>query len=744
MSLKEFNAKQFLLEKGEQVGLGVAVTLMVLMLIFSLFMPSKGFFSGSPKDKAEALEQGAKKLETDLRTRDIPENEKPESTEGRLTDLDINYLLPKNYEVLKMFQPDFRENPERRPPRILNIAEGVVADARVLLDTYMLSADFKSIWVFRDPRGSQGNAPIQGRNNNPFARLQGMPGGRGGMMGGMPGGRGGKMGRGAMPGSLPNVSGLTGVASNDRVEGLEPKLISVEQWNEQDLTARQPRPLRVVVIAGSFPYRQQLEEFRTKLHMQDIYEVLNETMQERETPSFEFRGVEIQRMEVDANGKPLGEWKEVKVTDDYRYWLKWTFLPFQEEKDPKTEYVKMNGLTAPLLREFHDKKVDPTMRMAGAMMGRGFGKNRMLQQPGIQPKDAAPTELKTHYPDVVEQLPKIKATIKKMTEGQFTNIVMPKTKPGEYNLDPFRPNAPPPTGGPELPTTASGKSNDSNAAQDSFIPEYVLVRAVDVNNLEPGKHYRYRLRIKMNNPNYKRSDVASPEYKEQETLTSQNWVEIKETVSFPPELHYYVVDEKKLLSDQEKRLISAMKRVIVPAAARMWAQLGPGTDQVAMQFHRWVEATPLRGQEMVPVGDWSVADRVFVSRGEYVGRKVRVDLPIWKYTRNAYILPAEDPKNNRERAMALTGIDVDFGFDNSEKEDTILIDFEGGRVSGLSKGLSDKGLSDDCRTEVLMLSPDGKLLARNSAKDMYDQERIDRRKEVLERIENIRAGKGAE
>lgn len=747
MSLKEFDYKQFLLEKGEQVGLGVAVTLMVLMLIFSLFMPSKGFFSGSPKEMASKMEKDANDLDTKLRTLAIPDKDKPPSTEGQLTDLDIHYLQPKNYEVPKVFQPANRENPERRPPRIHNIDEGVVAYAPVLIDTYMFSPDFTKVWVLRESGRSQPNAPGQGgKNANPFGPLQR---GGGGMMpggGGRMGGPGGRMGGRGMPGTPANVQGLTGLASNDTAEGLQPTLISFDQWNPQDLTARQPRPMRVAVIAGSFPYRRQLEEFRTKLHLQSNDDVLNETMKEMEgQQSFEFRGVEIQRMEVDAHGKPskeldgegkpLGEWHDVKVADDYRFWLKWTYFPFQEE-DPKYEYVKMDGLTAPLLREFHpDKKVDPTMQMPGGMMSRGFGKSGP-QQPGLQPQTAGESKHKTHYPDVVKKLPTLEATIKKMTEGQVTRIAAPKTKPGEYDLDPFHPNAPSSTGTSEVRTPGTPKSNDPNAVPDS-IPDHVLVRAVDV-NLEAGKRYRYRLRIKMNNPNYKRSDVASPEYKDALTLTSQNWVDIDETVSVPPELHYYAVDEKKLLSAQESKLRTRLKGVTVSASGRMLAQQGPGADQVAMQFHRWVDQTPVRGTEMVPVGDWAIADRVFVARGEYVGRKVRVDLPIWKYSKNAYILPAEDPKNRQERRLALTGIDVDFGFDNSEKEDTILIDFEGGRVSGPAK------ITDDCHTEVLMLSPNGKLLARNSTKDADDRDRSDLREKVLKRIENIRAGKGAE
>ena len=171
----------------------------------------------------------------------------------------------------------------------------------------------------------------------------------------------------------------------------------------------------------------------------------------------------------------------------------------------------------------------------------------------------------------------------------------------------------------------------------------------------------------------------------------------------------------------------------------MWKP-NPKPDQVVFQFHRWVETVSLSRKEsdVVPVGDWAVADRVFVSRGEYVGQKVRVDLPIWKYSQNTFILPVEEQKATRfSRKQSTTGIDVDFGFDSSSL-DTILVDFEGGRVFGPSK------MNDTCRTEVLMLSPDGKLLARNSAKDSTDENRSGRRNAVLERIEKIRKGEAGE
>jgi hypothetical protein len=259
------------------------------------------------------------------------------------------------------------------------------------------------------------------------------------------------------------------------------------------------------------------------------------------------------------------------------------------------------------------------------------------------------------------------------------------------------------------------------------------MRLVDV-NIEPNKNYRYRIRVRMANPNYNRSEVASAEYKIAKELKS-DWYELPNTVRVDPEIYYYVVDQPKISAKSEKPPLNS-------ARYRMWDSRNALTDQVAFQFIRWVESTPLdpRDNETVPVGDWAVADRVFVARGEFIGRKVKIDIPVWQYSKNAFVLPTGE-KNVKEKNRGLipTGIDVDFGQDNPDNE-TVLVDFEGGR----SYHPTNKNLADASRTEVLMLSPDGKLLARNSAKDTDDEYRKARRKEVIDRVENIRTGQSKE
>jgi len=364
-----------------------------------------------------------------------------------------------------------------------------------------------------------------------------------------------------------------------------------------------------------------------------------------------------------------------------------------------------------------------------------------MTPPGVSapPAEAPPEEGKTKYPDVVADLPKIKETLDKIREAQPKQIAQAKFHKVEL-LNPFDRNVAP--AGDNSQTLSSRTSQEGTNTEQSYIPDYVLVRVVDV-HIEPGKHYRYRLKIRMANPNYQRSDVASPEYKERKFLESNDWYELPQIVNVPPEMFYYVVDEAQGMSQRDINALpheSAQYRLLRARAP------SPTSEQVVFQFHRWVESTQLSSKDTEPifVGEWAVADRVFVARGEYIGRKVNVDVPIWKFTQNKFILPVVENQRNSRRfgRQPDTGIDIDFGQDPPENN-LILVDFEGGRgLSIPSPFAANKNITEDSAVEVLMLSPDGKLLARNSAKDTNDEERKKRREEVFKRIQEVREGKG--
>lgn len=736
MNLKEFDYKQFLLEKGERVGLGVAVTLMVLMLIYSLFMPSKGFFSGSSSKNAETLTSGSKQLDNALNTAQPTESQLPGEPKGRLIALDTQRLNENYYFPEPIIPSERGDNPTRRPPTILNLVESAVAPAFIPVDTYIFNRDFTNILVLRDKEGrAGGGAPAAaGNKGNPMMAMY--KGGSSPMSGGGSGGGGGSgnpMMQQMMRQQFGASKGGGNVIGADEKHEYEPTTVKLTNLDPNAHLARQLRPVRMAIIAGSFPYKAQLDEFKNKLHKPSIQEVLDEGIDEGKgtVAAFRFLGVHVQRKEVDADGKDLSKWVELPLKESYTLWLLNSGMPFEPD-DPKYDLVKPDdGLVMPRLREFREESPqNPAGMMGPGMMPPGFpGANAAREEPRKTDE--------TTYPDVEGKLQKIAESLTKLEGVKPKQIArVPDRFRKNMSFDPFHPNVT--TGEEQNP--AGGNTKQNEGAEGATTPEYVLVRFADV-TIEPDKFYRYRVKVRMANPNYGRADVASPSYKEGTELESKDWFEVPQTVKVPPELHYYVCDQKQI-SKEEFRQQPAES-----AIKKLWLTDPSSRDrQVVFQLHRWVESTPIvPNDKPVPVGEWAIADRVFVARGEFVGQPVKVDVPVWKYTQDSFVLPAEDQKIRR-KGKVQTGVTVNFGPDNDDSN-TILVDFDGPRHFHESAGQGADGqpktlkIDDTTGIEVLMLSPDGKLLARNSLADTKDSLRTKTREHVMKRIQQVREGK---
>jgi len=354
----------------------------------------------------------------------------------------------------------------------------------------------------------------------------------------------------------------------------------------------------------------------------------------------------------------------------------------------------------------------------------------MAVPPGGNPRKETPvSESDSKYPDVAGELPGIQKTLASLVDVKPQQIATTPAKFQTKTVDLFNPNSPPPT-----TDGTAGRKEEPAKEEGTIYPENCLVRLIDV-TVDPGRFYRYRIKIRMANPNYNNPDVASPDYKRGTELKSKDWFELPLTVSVPPELIYYAVDQKYVAREDRKALDKPNKDKDT-LRYFMWLREPDRDRQVVFQFHRWVESTPIVPDgEPVSIGEWSIADRVFVSRGEYVGQKVKVDLPVWKYTLDSFVLPVEDQKAKKFRGRVPTGVTVNFGQENADNE-TILVDFEGGRES-----LKTPRVDDNSGIEVLMLGPDGKLRARNSVVDTNDDQREKRRAQVLTRIDEVRTGK---
>ena len=536
----------------------------------------------------------------------------------------------------------------RRAPSIKNIHEAAVVVVRVPVDTYIFNENFDQIMVLKNQADK---APIAAKPgaNNAFAKMyKGLqpPGMEGGaavvqrQMGQFRNLRGREI-QGADEKRPDYVASFVKLA--DLKPGLEP---------DSDYLARQPRPAPMAIIAGSFPYTAQLDEFKSKLHLPSRKAVLGETVEEGadKLPAFRFLGVQVQRQERDADGRAVSDWNDLNIAESYKLWMLHSGLQFEPD-DPKYEALKplFQGLVMPRLRAFHDESQQNPMAKGPPM-------------PGAQPP---PKIDQSTYPDVEGQLKAIQLTLEKLADASRKPNAAPPAKV-RPDFDPFN---------PKVPAAPKGDKAAPEPAKDVAIPDHCLVRLIDI-TIEPGKFYRYRLKIKMANPNYNHPNVAVPADKLARELVSDNWYELPQTVSVPPELCYYVVDQKHVKDDNAPWQVATPK----PGSSLfdMWIEPTDRDRKAAFQFQRWVEATPMYpGGEPVPVGDWAVADRVFVVRGEYVGQKVWVDLPVWKYTQDSFVLPAKDQRK-RVRGKLPTGVLVNFKPDDPDR-DMILVDFEGGR-----------------------------------------------------------------
>src|SRR5262245_55142007 len=132
MAMKDFDAKQFMLEKGERVGLGIALFLMVALILYNLFLPGKGFFSGSPSANAKVLADATDRVQKGIASAVPEESDKPPPIQGDLTSkYVVQPLTPEGFRLKnELFTPANPGSTKRRLPEVLLVKEAVV-DANI-------------------------------------------------------------------------------------------------------------------------------------------------------------------------------------------------------------------------------------------------------------------------------------------------------------------------------------------------------------------------------------------------------------------------------------------------------------------------------------------------------------------------------------------------------------------------------------------------------------------------------------
>jgi hypothetical protein len=316
MAKIEFDFKEFLLQKGEKVGLWTCVGLGVLMLGYSLFMPGKGFLSGSPGSNAKELEDISVQKDN-LIASNRPSGELPEQViDPRLRGtIKPPYTMVASFYALKspLFTGAAGDDTRRNEPVVLTPAPDSIIAMPILvqLNAYKFTGkdDQLKVGILTPPAVPEAKKKREEQRRKRLSQgggMPGMPGGMGGMPGGMGGMRGGMGGMGpgggmggmgpgggmgGMPPGMGAMGGARGYGGGMGMGGGPPgmgmmgggkamagssgsKVISFVKTDELEkhtnaVLAQEIHPTTAVEIVAPFPLREQYKIVERALHLPD-------------------------------------------------------------------------------------------------------------------------------------------------------------------------------------------------------------------------------------------------------------------------------------------------------------------------------------------------------------------------------------------------------------------------------------------------------------------------------------------
>jgi hypothetical protein len=432
-------------------------------------------------------------------------------------------------------------------------------------------------------------------------------------------------------------------------------------------------PCRMAMVSATFPYKQQLEEFRRALKRRNRADLADP----KENLLPRFSRIVVQRRTLDARGKVVEDWS-----------------PLDPEKDilPVLAHSISYGPLEP-----GEEALQPVV-FPGLVMSR--------------PKPARGTYPRPELPLLAKGLQDYRAK----TSGNAVMVTPPPDRrfSGE-GINPFG------HGGEDakkpLPKEATNAGPDDRQ-KEFVVPEYCLVRFCDV-SVKPGLTYEYQLRLRLENPNYGKSSrlLAYPNLGKDRELEATDWAPEKPVrVSFRSENFYYATGLDETLGKRLERD----------------GKLKGDKDVTFVHMQRWLDKVRLNPDEQTSlygVGDWTVAD-VPVRRGEYIGGIESVRLPVWFSARACFDFAVPGG------VKPATPGRIPIPFFSEPAPGDLLVDWEGGKVSQTFKiGAKNKEVSEDAAVELLVLGPDGTLRVRNSRTDLLDPQRNQRDEEWKKLLE---------
>ena len=582
--------------------------------------------------------------------------------------------------------------------------------------------------------------------------IPGGPGASGGPGSTRPPGSGSSMPAGMFPGAAGSF------ASGNRSET---KVVyrSIEDGTKLNL---QPAvalyPIRMAVIQMSFPVKAQLEEIKQALRLRNLMEARLEssptTISNRtgtgvagtpatplapttpfgsnfpgatspggtaaaDNTSPAFAGLIVERLTIPEEGLPASLTKE-------QYESLWRPLEHQEKF-----FSRFTRYDAPFVKEEGYKPyfLRPEQGVSAPLpvLAEGFALN--------YPPDTTLGTIYSNYKRL-EESKAAKKTDKDMLDRYKFGSTNPYATPpaaagsfmGSFGDDnrPSGPNGPggmsssgmirPPLGGMFPP----GATNPAGGGDDTASPsnlnkldvDHLLMRFLDV-ELEPGNTYQYRVKVQMKSPNFKnKENVSDTNMADIEVLESP-WYELPQKLTVPQEAFLYAYSAKKY----EESVVKIYEDSGKAEPIRKVAELQDVKDgkRAVVQVQQWMERLML-GNKEEPIGAWVQAEMP-VAVGEFVGKKVPVELPLWRSAALHFVLPQGDaktpiypywPKDTSKYPLPKVRV-LDFRTKN------VLVDFEGGHSS---TRVGTQMLGEDSTADLLILREDGKLEVRSEAVDM--------------------------
>jgi len=731
--MAKMNFKDLLLEKGEKLGIYVAAGLMVLLIVFAAY---SAIDADPPDATVKKFTDGAQKIDQAIKNPNpeipvlpkwVQEKYKVELVDGRayptpyplfdpiqqpdnkrqnprvlpVAEFQVDFVAPKFLAIDltddgKVGVLEFRSKGNQQAPnleqwrqqfqgkQLKNVPKGKSAAARPNLGTGFGSGAMMPPSGEMPPGGSGYGPPGGSGYGPPGGSGFGPPGSGSFPAGSALGPPGGAMGEGS--GRMFGPGGMGGYGSqfDTNAQRGEVRYVSLddEQAFKNKNLALSIFPRRMVVIHAAFPYKEQLEEIRRALKLDSIAQVFQT---DGATPLF--KGVDIERRMVYANR--ASEWQPLDYLQNYAPIYKRTVAEHPDAED--LNYVKMHfGHKLWMAYPEALQTTYPEVRMK--TITDTIQKQKDQSKPPVQAK--ADNRLKGEG-DVF-------APIGSQNTGSnmFGNMEEPGMGGGMMNLPGWM-------RGKGQRMTTTGEETGGQVGQQEAI-DYVLVRIFDA-DIRPGVKYQYRLRVKMENPNFKKKEQMSrPSDADKEVLEGE-WAEMQGTIGVPPESYLYVSE---------------------PSGDKKAPQLKEG--QALLQVQRWVPQVQFdRNRE--PFGDWFVAD-IPVTRGTYVTGKQLVTIPLWSSERLNFVMRELPPEKFAKSKEPRRGVLMDLS-----SRDLLVVDIEGGKYSRYFAKPGTKPVDDEAAYEVLLLNEnDGTMQVRNSATDKEDsarKEREERWKKWVDEVE---------